>query len=595
MRSTISAFFVLWTGLLCPGCQRGPQLVVTVSSIPPATTSLRAIVTNKSQPGQPAQPSTPPWLDFPMKDQIGSPQTGLGLYLPAGFRGQIGVDVEARAGCVLATESGTVDVRSEEPEMSLTLQPTGICNLNAGDALQLYHLTPPAVSTLGQDVAGQQVTLKLSGSAFEPGTTVHLEQGALRKEATGVSLVTRGSLEVQAPEFHGSPGKVQVAVRTAKTTASLVDMLSLFFGQLKFSLLMSQPLVNGVDPGNSLSALASADMDSDGLPDLLVIHQFLPQVQVLRNLNGTSFSRSSIVITDNKPRAIAVADFNGDGKTDVALTNRGPFAVSIYLNNSAGPGSLQLAKPTSHMLLQDPLSLTVGDFDGDGRADIAVVGATNPGTVSVLLNRTAANATDAKFDPPVSNGPFQTPTFITAANLNQDSLADLIVLNQGDRTVRLLIGNGDKSFRPTSVQMRSAPVAAAAGHLNPEQDAFLDIAVASDAGVDVLLNGQGQGQFTATHYDLPAPVTALAIHDLNRDGLPDLLLGLFDKRVGVLLNPGRGDFTAARLIPLLTGGEVGNPRSLLVADLDGSGADRPDLSLIYWDRGDVQVFKNGSD
>jgi len=134
-----------------------------------------------------------------------------------------------------------------------------------------------------------------------------------------------------------------------------------------------------------------------------------------------------------------VADFNGDGKPDiaVAILNQG---FEIPLGN--GDGTFQALPPVnlgSNGFYTN--SLTVGDFNGDGKADLAV---TDEGDqVAILLGNG-----DGTFQPPVNYTAGSLPSSVTAADFNGDGKLDLVVTNYDSKSVSVLLGNGDGTFQP---------------------------------------------------------------------------------------------------------------------------------------------------
>ncbi len=97
-----------------------------------------------------------------------------------------------------------------------------------------------------------------------------------------------------------------------------------------------------------------------------------------------------------RPKSVAVGDFNGDGKLDLAVVNRDSNNVSVLLGN--GDGSFRPA--VNYAAGSFPLSVAVGDFNGDGQLDLAVAnfgdGGSNPGNVSVLINNTGVSSPPRK-------------------------------------------------------------------------------------------------------------------------------------------------------------------------------------------------------
>src|SRR5262249_28100427 len=100
----------------------------------------------------------------------------------------------------------------------------------------------------------------------------------------------------------------------------------------------------------------------------VVVNQGASTVSVLLGNGDGTFQGKLDGATGTSPWGVAVGDFNGDGKADLAVANRGANSVSVLLGN--GDGTFQ--PRTDIALLVTPLAVTVGDFNGDGKADLAV-------------------------------------------------------------------------------------------------------------------------------------------------------------------------------------------------------------------------------
>src|SRR5207244_506714 len=140
------------------------------------------------------------------------------------------------------------------------------------------------------------------------------------------------------------------------------------------------------------------------------------------------------------PVSVAVVDFNGDGTLDLATAN--VAGVSVLLGNVSvlqgkGDGTLAV-EPTFGVAGSFPASVAVGDFNGDGKLDLATA---NINGVSVLL----ANG-DASFPVPLSCAAGGFPVSVAVGDFNGDGKLDLAVANHSSNDVSVLLGNGDGTF-----------------------------------------------------------------------------------------------------------------------------------------------------
>jgi hypothetical protein len=259
---------------------------------------------------------------------------------------------------------------------------------------------------------------------------------------------------------------------------------------------------------------------------------------LLGNGDGT-FGTKTDFATGNQPSLITVGNFNGDNSLDLAVANSncptvpcslGPGSVSILLGN--GNGSFQ--NHVDYGVGNRPLSVVAADFNGDGKLDLAVANF-NDNTVSVLLGN-GSGAFPSRVDYATGTG----PASVTAADFNGDTRLDLVVVNQAANTVSILLGNGDGTFGakndfPTGNQPSSVTV----GDFNG--DGKLDLAVANSGSNTVsILLGNGDGTFQAhADYSTGAHPTSVAVANLSltRPGELDLVVANRDQAtVSVYLN-----------------------------------------------------------
>ena len=288
-------------------------------------------------------------------------------------------------------------------------------------------------------------------------------------------------------------------------------------------------------------------------------------VSVLQSsANGSAFTAvaGSPFAVGSRPAFVAVADFNLDGVPDLAIANSGSNTVTVLMGVATGGFAPAVGSPFA--VGSKPVSIAVADFNGDYVPDLAIVNA-GDNTVTVLLGNGMGGFAAA------ANSPFavgSAPVSVAAGDFNNDGKNDLAVANSGDNTVTVLLGTGMGGFTAAAgspFAVGKAPVAVAAADFNG--DNILDLAVANSADdtVTVLL-GAGTGRFTAAPYS-PLAVgknpAAVAAADFNGDGKPDLAIANSgDNTLTVLLNtyldgvPSPRMLSAASATPTVSAGLV---------------------------------------
>ncbi len=342
--------------------------------------------------------------------------------------------------------------------------------------------------------------------------------------------------------------------------------------------------------GSSPVSVAVGDFDGDEVQDLAVANSgLLPDpgnVSVLLGNGDGSFRAAREFGAGSGPRCVAVGDFNGDGKPDLAVASATPhnFVVSVLLGN--GDGTFRAA--VNYGAGRDPRSVAVGDFNGDGVQDLAVANQAAPpfflgGGVLVLLGNG-----DGTFQAAREFGAGLGPNSVAVGDFNGDGVPDLAVANQGSNNVSVLLGNGDGSFQGApNFRAGDRPQSVAVGDFNG--DGMLDLAVTDviSNNVSVLL-GNGDGTFrTAVNYGAGSGPQSVAVNDFNGDGVQDLAVAN-SNGVSVLLGNGDGSFQAARNF---AAGII--PQFVAIGDFNGDGMQ--DLAVANFFSNNVSVLLGNGD
>jgi hypothetical protein len=459
-----------------------------------------------------------------------------------------------------------------QPFLSIEVLP----NTEAGNPVPVLNqpLVPSAVAP-----GGPQFTLTANGTGFLSTSTINFNGTALATSfvsdkqltaivpAADIATATTASITVVNPSPGGrSSNVVYLPVSTPQANATFSTaagsplpieltnsvVVGDFRGQGKPDLAIAQngPLVgvylaNGdgtftqaasspvilprapwdTTPNPLAVFIATGDFDNSGKLGMAVADLEEQNVWVLLGNGDGTFTNSNAFVSSGGlyTNALAVGDFLGNGNLDLAIANS-PGGLPINIMLGCGDGAFNPGPVSANGNLASAYMPAVGDFNGDGKLDIAVSGGgyelAPEHIVTILLGNgdgTFSLAQNATF-PTGSN-----PWAIVTADVNGDGKLDLMIANQDDSTVTVLLGNGDGTFKPAA----GSPIAV------------------------------GSGPY------------ALAVADLNSDGKSDLLVAnQNDGTVTALLGNGDGTFKPAAGSPIAVGGA---PNSIAVGDFNSSG------------------------
>jgi hypothetical protein len=329
--------------------------------------------------------------------------------------------------------------------------------------------------------------------------------------------------------------------------------------------------------GLNPSGIAVADFNGDGKSDMAIVNSGVAgTVGILLSNGDGTFQPKIDYAAGSSPVDARTGDFNGDGKIDLAIVGSAG-TVNLLLGN--GDGSF--GAPQSYATLTSAHALTVGDFNNDGKLDVATM---NPGTASILLGNG-----DGTFQPHLDSA-FAGNTDLIAGDFNHDGNLDLVTSNTlSIGTITLLKGHGDGTFEPAqNVYAGSAPVYVAAGDFN--HDGNDDFAVANSYAATsmsiILSNGDGTYAAPVT-YGIAQTGYEIEVADFNNDGFQDYAVrGATEYVIGY--GKGDGTFYASLTFATPTGQfEHGSQHG----DFNGDGA----IDLAYVSNAGATVVMNAND
>lgn len=287
------------------------------------------------------------------------------------------------------------------------------------------------------------------------------------------------------------------------------------------------------------TSVATADFNGDGKLDLVVGHNNSNSISVLLNQTASGagspgFAAKQDLPVTSRPNAVSVGDFNGDGKPDIATANLYSNDTSVLLNvTTPGSATITFLSPVTFSTGNSPFDLEVADMNDDGKQDIVSI--SNTDLVHVLLNTTTAGATTPTFAAAQSVVGAATPRSVTVADFNGDGRPDIAASGDGSTKAIVLLNNtavasSTVSFQP-ALELTAGQLARSVNTGDVNGDAVPDLVVSgfNDFSVSVFVNTTAANATTAA-FSAPVVLTTtkrpmgVLLEDVTGDNRPDLIV-----------------------------------------------------------------------
>ncbi|MGZ3904348.1 MAG: FG-GAP-like repeat-containing protein [Bacteroidia bacterium] len=334
-------------------------------------------------------------------------------------------------------------------------------------------------------------------------------------------------------------------------------LFCLFSGVIAKAQLCLSPATN-YTTGSVPYSLICADFNEDGKKDLATANYNsgnASNTSVLLGNGAGSFTATANFNAGSGPSSVSTADFNGDTHLDLAVANYSSNNVSILL----GTGTGSFGTATNITVGTAPTCIITTDFNGDGKADLVT---SNEGSnnVTILLGNGSGGFSTSNFA--AGTG----PEGVINADFNGDTKQDIAVVNGTSNNVSILIGNGTGGFgAPTNFAVGNTAWWIVTADFNGDTKADLVTANQGTNNLSVLI-GNGAGSFgTATNYTVGTTPYSVNVADFNNDGFIDLLsTNTASNNMSILYGTGSGTFGSANNYA------AGNqPSSSVCTDLNG--------------------------
>jgi hypothetical protein len=322
--------------------------------------------------------------------------------------------------------------------------------------------------------------------------------------------------------------------------------------------------------GTSPLDVAVADVNGDSLPDLVSANNGSANVSVLVNAGAGSFPTHTEYATPRYPNIVRLGDLGADGQPEILVGTFSPFYADtnrVYVFPNLGNGTFGTRSQLDLLESQDGINgMALGDINRDTHLDFVDTHSFTNGT-RIWFGNGSGGFTSV---PPLVTG--LRPAGVALADVNADSTLDLLLTRFGSDTVSDFRGDGAGNFMPplTFFAGASGPTEVTAGDV--DADGKVDLAVLDQTSRSIaIFQGTGTGGFAQPEVKAVQANSGLALRDVNRDGIVDLVFGSdavstkFGQGTGTI-GQGNGVFG----LPIKSA-PLGEKYGLALSDLDRNG------------------------
>ncbi|MGD0338143.1 MAG: FG-GAP-like repeat-containing protein [Bacteroidota bacterium] len=458
--------------------------------------------------------------------------------------------------------------------------------------LSEFVSTPPTISSFSPTYGPIGTTVTITGTHFNQTPSNDIVYFGATKAAVNSASAT--SLMVTVPSGATYAPITVTDLATGFTVYSSKQFNVTFPGGGSIT---SSSFADKIDDTTGIypHGITISDIDVDGKPDVVVVNWVSNTLSVLRNtsISGVvAFATKVDYATEIFPSSLAIADIDGDGKSDVVVTNYNSNTISVFRNTST-MGSVSFASKVNYATGSYPIGIAIADIDGNGKPDVVVTNGEDS-TISVFRNTSTMGS--ISFASRVNYKTGSRPVDVAITDIDGDEKPDIAVINEFDNTLSIFLNTSTSGSISLASKVDyttgSDPLGIAIGDI--DGDGKHDVVVTNFGSntISVFRNTSTSGSVSlASKIDYTAGNApyGIATTDIDGDGKPDIVVTNFGgNTVSVLRNTSTsGSVSLASKVDYTTGN---SPIDIAITDINGDG--KPDLVTANYGSNIISLLRN---